>query len=195
MFSQNTISRADARIILEGVKTEVFKQRTKESNYVVWQKQLNQGSRTETLTLPSVTGTVNTPFRAPGGITVQIPEGEADHLHVTNRLVIDRYPAPLAYLRADALAGLTVAIVALPLSMAIAIASGVGPERGLFTTVIGGFLVSLLGGSRFQIGGPAGAFIAPAAGPFSARGQLTWQVWSAGAGTTGPPTARRSSSG
>lgn len=62
-------------------------------------------------------------------------------------------------LRADALAGLTVAIVALPLSMAIAIASGVGPERGLFTAIVGGFLVSALGGSRFQIGGPAGAFI------------------------------------
>lgn len=62
-------------------------------------------------------------------------------------------------LRADILAGLTVAIVALPLSMAIAIASGVGPERGLYTTIVGGFLVSLLGGSRFQIGGPAGAFI------------------------------------
>lgn len=64
-----------------------------------------------------------------------------------------------ADLRADALAGLTVAIVALPLSMAIAIASGVSPERGLFTTIIGGFLVSALGGSRFQVGGPAGAFI------------------------------------
>lgn len=62
-------------------------------------------------------------------------------------------------LRADAVAGLTVAIVALPLSMAIAIASGVGPERGLYTAIVGGFLVSLLGGSRFQIGGPAGAFI------------------------------------
>lgn len=62
-------------------------------------------------------------------------------------------------LRADALAGLTVAIVALPLSLAIAIASGVGPERGLYTTIIGGFLVSALGGSRFQVGGPAGAFI------------------------------------
>lgn len=64
-----------------------------------------------------------------------------------------------ADLRADAVAGLTVAIVALPLSMAIAIASGVGPERGLYTTIVGGFLVSALGGSRFQIGGPAGAFI------------------------------------
>jgi sulfate permease, SulP family len=52
-----------------------------------------------------------------------------------------------------------VAIVALPLSMAIAIASGVSPERGLYTSIIGGFLVSALGGSRFQIGGPAGAFI------------------------------------
>ena len=61
--------------------------------------------------------------------------------------------------RADAVSGLTVAIVALPLSMAIAIASGVTPERGLYTAIVGGFLVSLLGGSRFQIGGPAGAFI------------------------------------
>jgi SulP family sulfate permease len=55
----------------------------------------------------------------------------------------------LSDLRADAMAGLTVAIVALPLSMAIAIASGVGPERGLFTSIIGGVLVSLLGGSRY----------------------------------------------
>jgi SulP family sulfate permease len=61
--------------------------------------------------------------------------------------------------RSDALAGLTVAIVALPLSMAIAVASGVSPERGLYTSIIGGFLVSALGGSRYQIGGPAGAFI------------------------------------
>jgi SulP family sulfate permease len=61
--------------------------------------------------------------------------------------------------RADAISGLTVSIVALPLSMAIAIASGVSPDRGLYTAVIGGFIVSLLGGSRFQIGGPAGAFI------------------------------------
>lgn len=62
-------------------------------------------------------------------------------------------------LRKDAFAGLTVAVVALPLSMAIAVASGVSPERGLYTAIIGGFLVSFLGGSRFQIGGPAGAFI------------------------------------
>lgn len=65
----------------------------------------------------------------------------------------------LAALKADAISGLTVAIVALPLSMAIAIASGVTPDRGLTASIIGGFLVSALGGSRFQIGGPAGAFI------------------------------------
>ena len=65
----------------------------------------------------------------------------------------------LAALQRDAIAGLTVAIVALPLSMAIAIASGVSPDRGLYTAIIGGFIVSMLGGSRFQIGGPAGAFL------------------------------------
>jgi SulP family sulfate permease len=61
--------------------------------------------------------------------------------------------------RRDVLAALTVAIVALPLSMAFAIASGVSPARGLYSAIVGGFLVSALGGSRFQIGGPAGAFI------------------------------------
>jgi SulP family sulfate permease len=65
----------------------------------------------------------------------------------------------LTSLKADALSGLTVAIVALPLSMAIAIASGVTPDRGLYTSIVGGFIVSAFGGSRFQIGGPAGAFI------------------------------------
>jgi SulP family sulfate permease len=76
----------------------------------------------------------------------------------------------LSALRADALAGLTVAIVALPLSMAIAIASGVGPERGLYTAIVGGFLVSALGGSRYQIGGPAGAFIVLVAACVTATG-------------------------
>ena len=73
-------------------------------------------------------------------------------------------------LRADLIAGLTVAIVALPLSMAIAIASGLSPDRGLYTAIIGGFLVSLLGGSRFQIGGPAGAFIVLVAATFEQHG-------------------------
>lgn len=65
----------------------------------------------------------------------------------------------LRHFRSDAVAGLTVAVVALPLSMAIAIASGIAPAQGLYTAIVGGFFVSLFGGSRFQIGGPAGAFI------------------------------------
>ncbi len=76
----------------------------------------------------------------------------------------------LRQLRADAIAGLTVAIVALPLSMAIAIASGATPAQGLYTAIVGGFLVSLLGGSRFQIGGPAGAFIVLVAATVHAHG-------------------------
>jgi sulfate permease, SulP family len=61
--------------------------------------------------------------------------------------------------RKDLIAGITVGIVAIPLGMAFAIASGVKPEYGLYTTIIAGFLVALLGGSRFQIAGPTGAFI------------------------------------
>lgn len=76
----------------------------------------------------------------------------------------------LRRLQADAMAGLTVAIVALPLSMAIAIASGATPAQGLYTAIIGGFLVSMLGGSRFQIGGPAGAFIVLVAATVHAHG-------------------------
>jgi sulfate permease, SulP family len=75
-----------------------------------------------------------------------------------------------AQLRRDAIAGLTVAIVALPLSMAIAIASGATPAQGLYTAIVGGFLVSALGGSRFQIGGPAGAFIVLVAATVQAHG-------------------------
>ena len=78
-------------------------------------------------------------------------------------------------LRKDALAALTVAIVALPLSMAIAVASGVSPGRGLYTAIVGGFVVSALSGSRFQIGGPAGAFIvlvAATAARFGVEGLL-----------------------
>jgi len=56
-------------------------------------------------------------------------------------------------------AGVTVGIVALPLAMAFAIASGLKPEAGIWTAIIAGFLISLLGGSAVQIGGPAGAFI------------------------------------
>lgn len=61
--------------------------------------------------------------------------------------------------RRDAVAGLTVAIVALPLAMALAIASGASPDKGLLTSIVAGFLISALGGSRVQVGGPTGAFV------------------------------------
>jgi SulP family sulfate permease len=80
-------------------------------------------------------------------------------LYTPKLLTVLREGYGLPQLRADAIAGLTVAILALPLSMAIAIASGATPAQGLYTAIVGGFLVSLFGGSRFQIGGPAGAFI------------------------------------
>lgn len=72
--------------------------------------------------------------------------------------------------RQDAVAGLTVAIVALPLAMALGIASGATPYQGLITSVIGGFLISLLGGSRVQIGGPTGAFVVIVAGVIATHG-------------------------
>src|SRR5215213_691409 len=59
----------------------------------------------------------------------------------------------------DLIAGVIVGIVALPLAIAFAIASGVSPEKGLFTAIIAGFIISAFGGSRVQIGGPTGAFI------------------------------------
>src|SRR5215213_7518466 len=62
-------------------------------------------------------------------------------------------------LLADLGAGVIVGIVALPLAIAFAIASGVTPERGLYTAIVAGFIVSALGGSRVQIGGPTGAFV------------------------------------
>src|SRR5690625_4453883 len=59
----------------------------------------------------------------------------------------------------DVLAGITVGIVALPLAIAFAIASGVSPEKGLITAIVAGLVIAALGGSRVQIGGPTGAFI------------------------------------
>src|SRR5476649_1438147 len=59
----------------------------------------------------------------------------------------------------DLIAGVIVGIVALPLAIAFAIASGVSPEKGLYTAIVAGFIISALGGSRVQIGGPTGAFI------------------------------------
>src|SRR5699024_11982680 len=62
-------------------------------------------------------------------------------------------------LKNDLIAGITVGVVAIPLAMAFAIASGVNPEYGIYTTIIAGLIVALFGGSRFQIAGPTGAFI------------------------------------
>src|SRR4029078_11839683 len=59
----------------------------------------------------------------------------------------------------DAVAGVIVGVVALPLAIAFAIASGVTPDRGLWTAIVGGFIISALGGSRVQIGGPTAAFV------------------------------------
>jgi SulP family sulfate permease len=89
-----------------------------------------------------------------------MPDGKATaHLYRPKLITTFSEGYNLGKFQKDFLAALTVAIVAMPLSMAFAIASGVSPERGLYTAIVGGFLVSALGGSRFQIGGPAGAFI------------------------------------
>lgn len=74
-------------------------------------------------------------------------------------LTVLRAGYDLVELRRDVLAGITVAVVALPLAMAIAIASGATPEKGLYTAIVAGFMISALGGSRVQIGGPTAAFI------------------------------------
>lgn len=70
----------------------------------------------------------------------------------------------------DLLAGITVAIVALPLAIGFAIASGMTPAQGLWTAIVGGFLISFFGGSRVQIGGPTGAFVPIIAGIVAAQG-------------------------
>jgi len=81
------------------------------------------------------------------------------HLYVPKSIIALRGGYDVRALRDDVMAGLTVAIIALPLAMALGIASGATPEKGLITAVVAGFLISLFGGSRFQIGGPTGAFV------------------------------------
>lgn len=75
-----------------------------------------------------------------------------------------------ALLRADLMAGLTVAVVALPLAMALGIASGASPDKGLITAIVAGFLISALGGSRVQVGGPTGAFVVVIADVIASHG-------------------------
>src|SRR3982075_4706168 len=70
----------------------------------------------------------------------------------------------------DLIAGVTVGLVALPLAMAFAIASGLSPQAGLYCAIVTGFLISLLGGSKTQIGGPTGAFVVVVAGIVAAHG-------------------------
>src|SRR5215831_4089631 len=70
----------------------------------------------------------------------------------------------------DLIAGVTVGLVALPLAMAFAIASGLTPQAGIYCAIVTGFLISALGGSRMQIGGPTGAFVVVVAGIVAAHG-------------------------
>ncbi len=98
-------------------------------------------------------------IRAPSSTAGTTPSPTFAELFTPKLVTVIREGYTARHLRSDAIAGLTVAIVALPLSMAIAIASHATPAQGIYTAIIGGFLVSALGGSRFQIGGPAGAFI------------------------------------
>ncbi len=100
-----------------------------------------------------------------------MPDGSATaHTYRPKLLTVFDEGYRFSSFRRDVMAAVTVAIVALPLSMAIAVASGVSPERGLYTAVVGGFFVSALGGSRYQIGGPAGAFIVLVAATVSQYG-------------------------
>jgi SulP family sulfate permease len=92
------------------------------------------------------------------------------HLFIPKLITVLRQGYGLGDFRHDAIAGLTVAIVALPLAMALAIASGTTPDKGLITAVIAGFLISALGGSRFQIGGPTGAFVVVVFGVIAKHG-------------------------
>ncbi len=96
--------------------------------------------------------------------------GPAWHLFVPKLFVVLRRGYGTAELRKDVIAGVTVAIVALPLAMALAIASGATPDKGLVTAIVAGALISALGGSRFNIGGPTGAFVVVVFGVIAEHG-------------------------
>src|SRR5919205_642100 len=93
------------------------------------------------------------------GPSVASPLYSRQLLFVPKSIVCLREGYTREALTRDIISGVVVGIVALPLALAFAIASGVPPERGLYTAVIAGFLISSLGGSRVQIGGPTGAFV------------------------------------
>src|SRR5437773_2661523 len=103
--------------------------------------------------------------------SVNLGAGPADHVvsavahpFVPKSIVCLREGYGKQFFLNDLLAGLTVGVIALPLAIAFGIASHVRPEQGLYTAIIAGFLISLLGGSRVQIGGPTGAFVVIIAG-------------------------------
>jgi len=99
-----------------------------------------------------------------------VAAGPAWHLFVPKLFIVLRRGYGAAELRKDVVAGLTVAIVALPLAMALAIASGTTPDKGLVTAIVAGALISALGGSRFNIGGPTGAFVVVVFGVIAKHG-------------------------
>jgi SulP family sulfate permease len=113
------------------------------------------------------------------GLLPPVPAGRAG-IPFWRRLALEPYiPKSIVCLRegygrqfllSDIIGGLTVAVIALPLSMALAIASGVGPEKGLYTAIVAGFLISALGGSRVMVGGPTGAFVVIVAGIVAKHG-------------------------
>ena len=96
---------------------------------------------------------------APASPALTVPATPWWHLYVPKMYTVLREGYSPRTFRDDFIAALTVAIVAIPLSMALAIASGATPDKGLITVVVAGMLISLLSGSRYQVGGPAGAFV------------------------------------
>ena len=93
---------------------------------------------------------------------IATPETPIEHWLPKLALCLKQYSWRIFF--ADLIAGVTVGLVALPLAMAFGIASGVTPQAGIYTAVVAGFLISALGGSRTQIGGPTGAFVVIVAG-------------------------------
>jgi SulP family sulfate permease len=99
------------------------------------------------------------PDHVPASVPAPSPAARDTRIAFTPKIVTTLANYSGAQLRADLIAGVIVGIVALPLAIAFAIASGVTPDRGLYTAIIAGFIISALGGSRVQIGGPTGAFV------------------------------------
>ena len=117
------------------------------------------------------------PIRKCGRHTSRAYNGQVPH---RARHARPSLPASIVALRhysrriflSDLIAGVTVGLVALPLAMAFAISSGMTPQAGIYTAIVSGFLISALGGSYVQIGGPTGAFVVVVSGIIAAHGQL-----------------------